>query len=56
MNELIKFLGVVLILIGVVIFVVYSQTMGAGNGYLVAGSVFVLVGLIAHILINKYLK
>lgn len=56
MNELVKFLGVILILIGVIIFVVYSQTMGAGNMYLVAGTTLVLVGLIAHILLNKYVK
>lgn len=56
MNDLLKYLGVVIILIGVVIFIVYSQTTGAGNGYLWAGLACVVVGLIAHIYLNKYIK
>lgn len=56
MNEIIKYAGVILILIGVVIFVAYSVTHGAGNGYLLSGGCCVLAGLIAHILLNKYMK
>ena len=56
MKELLKYLGIVLILIGVVIFIIYSQTTGAGNGYLWTGLGCVVVGFIAHIYLNKYVK
>lgn len=56
MNEFIKYLGVILMLVGVVIFIVYSQTTGAGNGYLWAGLACVIVGFFAHIYLNKYVK
>lgn len=56
MKELVKYLGVVLILIGVVIFIIYSQTVGGGNGYLWGGLTCVILGFIAHIYLNKYIK
>lgn len=56
MKDLVKYLGVVLALIGVVIFVVYSQIPGGGNGYLVAGLACVIAGIIAHVYLNKYIK
>lgn len=56
MNNLVKYLGIVLILIGVIIFIVYSQTTGAGNGYLWSGLACVIAGFIAHIFLNKYIK
>lgn len=56
MKELVKYLGVILALVGVVFFIVYSQTMGAGNGLLITGMAFVVVGIIAHILLNKFIQ
>lgn len=56
MNELLKYLGVIIILIGIVIFIIYSQTTGGGNGYLWGGLLCVLVGFFAHIYLNKYIK
>lgn len=56
MNNFLKYLGVILILIGVAIFVIYSHTQGAGNGYLWSGLACVIIGFIAHIYLNKYIK
>ena len=54
MKEFVKYLGVVLALIGVVIFIAYSQMIGGSNSYLVAGMACVTLGVVAHILINKF--
>ena len=57
MKELINYLGVILMLIGVAIFVYYHfMVIGGGNGYLYAGIICVLGGLIAHILLNKRIR
>ena len=54
MKEFVKYLGVVLVLAGVVILIVHSQTLGASNSYLVAGMCCVTIGTVAHIIINKF--
>lgn len=56
MNSFLKYAGVIIILIGVAIFVVYANTEGGGNGYLWSGLACVIAGLIAHIFLNKYIK
>ncbi len=56
MKDLIKNLGIVLVLLGVVVFVIYSQSIGANNGLLIAGLSLEIVGFFAHILLNKYVK
>ncbi|MBO7165652.1 MAG: hypothetical protein J6V60_06180 [Muribaculaceae bacterium] len=57
MKELINYLGVVLMLIGVAIFVYYHFcVIGGGNGFLYAGLGCVLAGLFAHIILNKRIR
>ena len=57
MKELINYLGVVLMLIGVAIFVYYHFcVIGGGNGFLYAGLGCVLAGLFAHITLNKRIR
>ncbi|MFI3296041.1 MAG: hypothetical protein R3Y59_00240 [bacterium] len=56
MKEIVKYLGVILILIGVGIFFYYSTLVGAHNGLLYGGISCVVGGLIVHILLNKYLR
>lgn len=53
MNELIKNLGVIILLIGVIILAVPALTGGISNTILLAGLGVILIGYISHIVINK---
>ncbi len=54
-NIILKYLGVFLMLIGVIVFAVYHFGGYAGNALLVVGGVFVVVGTISYIVLNKYI-
>jgi hypothetical protein len=57
MKELINYLGIILMLIGVAVFVYYHFTVvGGGNEYLYVGLGCVLVGLFSHIFLNKRIR
>lgn len=57
MKEFINYIGVLLMLIGVGIFVYYHFAVtGEGNIYLYAGMGCVLVGLVSHIFLNKRIR
>lgn len=53
MNELIKNLGVIVLLIGVIILAVPAITGGMSNSFLLAGLGLIILGYIGHIVINK---
>ena len=53
MNEFIKNLGVIVLLIGVIILAVPALTGGMNNGILLAGLGVILLGYIGHIVISK---
>ena len=53
MNELIKNLGVIVLLIGVIILAVPALTGGISNSILLTGLGLVLLGYFGHIVINK---
>ena len=55
MNNLLKYLGVILLLLGVVCLVVYKFAVPQ-NGLLVAGLALELVGIAAHVFLNKKLS
>lgn len=52
MNTILKYAGVILVLLGVVCFVVYKAALPE-NFLLVAGIALELVGILAHIVLNK---
>ena len=52
MENLKKFLGVILLLLGVVCLIVYKYALQA-NGLLIAGIGLELAGILAYIFINK---
>ena len=52
MESIKKYLGVILLLAGVVCLVIYKYALQA-NGLLVAGMAFELAGILAYIFINK---
>ena len=57
MKELVNYLGVILMLIGVAVFVYYHfAVIGGGNGYLYVGLGCVIAGLFAHIIVNKRIR
>ena len=53
MNELIKNLGVIVLIIGVLILAVPTMTGGLSNNILLAGLGVIFLGYIGHIVINK---
>lgn len=53
MNELVKNLGVIVLLIGVIILAVPAITGGITNTILIAGLGVIILGYIGHIVINK---
>ena len=55
MNELLKNLGVIILLIGVAILAVPALTGGVSNTILAVGLVVIILGYISHIVINKKL-
>lgn len=56
MKQLVKYLGIIIILIGVAILAI-PQFMGVTtNTTLGIGLVVMIIGLIAHIVINRYVE
>lgn len=53
MNELLKNLGVIVLLIGVLILAVPAMTGGVSNTILLAGLGLIILGYIGHIVLNK---
>ena len=54
MNEFLKNLGLILILVGIIILIVCSLTGDVNNNAILGGSiVLVVLGLISYIAINK---
>ncbi len=53
MSELIKNLGVIILLIGVLIMAVPAFTGSSSNTTLGAGLAVIIIGYLSHILINK---
>lgn len=53
MNELIKNLGVIVLLIGVIILAVPTLTGAMSNAILLTGLGVILLGYIGHIVLNK---
>ena len=53
MNELVKNLGVIVLLIGVIILAVPAITGGVTNTILIAGLAIIIISYIGHIVINK---
>lgn len=53
MSELMKNLGVIVLLIGVVILAVPAMTGGMTNAVLMTGLIVIVVGYLGHIFLNK---
>ena len=55
-NELLKYLGIVVILVGVILLAVYQFGSNPINGLLIAAGVCVVAGTIGHIVLNKVIE
>ncbi len=55
MNTFLKYLGALLVVCGVICLAIYYFSVPA-NGLLVAALVLEVVGILAHILLNKYIE
>ena len=56
MSELVKNLGVIVLLIGVIILAVPAITGGVTNTILIAGLAVIILGYVCHIVINKKME
>lgn len=56
MKELLKNLGVLLVLVGVVILVIYNFVSQPSNAYLWSALACIVVGILGHIFLNKYIN
>ena len=56
MSELVKNLGVIVLLIGVIILAVPAITGGVTNTILIAGLAVIILGYVGHIGINKKME
>ena len=56
MSELVKNLGVIVLLIGVIILAVPAITGGVTNTILIAGLAVIILGYVGHIVINKKME
>ncbi len=56
MKEFLKYLGVIITLIGVCVFIAYALTSTPTNAYLITGLSLVIVGILAQIVLNKYIQ
>lgn len=56
MNELLKYLGSILILIGVAILALYFFGISQSNAMLATAGIVMIVGLVTHIVINRHIN
>lgn len=56
MNQLVKYLGIVLVLVGVIVLVLHSVVANPTNVYLWLGLGSMIVGIITHIIMQKRFK
>lgn len=56
MNELIKNLGVIVLLIGVIVLAIPAFNGGMTNTILLAGLGLIILGFLGHIVINKRIE
>lgn len=53
MNHIMRYLGLMLILLGVVVLGVYYMGVFNSNGALLSSAILMVVGLVGHIVVNK---
>ena len=56
MKQLIKYLGVIVLLVGVAILAIPTAQGSLNNGILTAGLVTIVIGYLGHIFINKRIE
>jgi uncharacterized protein YjeT (DUF2065 family) len=56
-NEILKYLGILVILIGVAVLVIYHfGAHAAENTLLIVGGLCIFVGAVGHVILNKYIQ
>jgi uncharacterized membrane protein HdeD (DUF308 family) len=53
MNNLFKYLGVIILLLGVIILVIPALTQAVNNTILLIGLATIILGFLAHIVLNR---
>ncbi len=56
MKNFLKFSGVFLILVGVILLSVYIINNLTNNTFLAVGGLLIILGVVAYILLNRYLE
>ena len=56
MKDFLKYLGVLIVILGVCVFIAYALVSHPTNTYLIVGMSCVVVGIVAHVVLNKYIQ
>jgi uncharacterized membrane protein HdeD (DUF308 family) len=56
MKELLKNLGILLVLVGVIILIIHNFSSQQENSYLWAALSCMVIGLIGHVILNKHIN
>lgn len=54
MKDILKYAGVIAVLIGAIVLIIPGLMHTTSNGTLTAAGIFLVVGFIAHIVINRF--
>lgn len=54
MKNFLKYVGPILVLLGVIILALYFFGISNSNVYLASAGIIMVLGIVSHILINKY--
>ncbi|WP_163629906.1 hypothetical protein [Paludibacter sp. 221] len=55
-NEILKYLGIIVMLIGVILLAVYHFSDFPGNTLLIIAAICVVVGAVGHVILNKFIE
>ncbi|MCQ2219302.1 MAG: hypothetical protein MJZ33_12625 [Paludibacteraceae bacterium] len=53
MNQIMRYVGIILVLLGVLVLALYYFNALSGNGALGTAAVLMVVGMLSHIILNK---
>ncbi|MBO4806417.1 MAG: hypothetical protein IK005_06270 [Paludibacteraceae bacterium] len=56
MNKMMRYVGITLVLLGVILLALYFFNALSGNGTLGTAAVFLVIGLLSHIILNKFFQ
>ena len=56
MNKIMRYVGITLVLLGVLVLALYYFNVLGGNGALGTAAVLMVIGFLSHIILNKFFQ